>query len=170
MRLLAYARSVAAFIYDGAWEHVRGALEPSTFTNPDLMLFSGGLRDLAAAMMQCRRGHVEEAIVALNAAVGALTDYDPWSVLHTALGLLAYCLAMRGDIAGSQERLEQLAALNRRSNKFYYLKGRPTLRPPNSCAASPSWAGRLRQPAAGMLRPETPWHRADSVVAHGAGG
>ncbi|MHA7270977.1 helix-turn-helix transcriptional regulator [Arthrobacter sp. HLT1-20] len=121
--LLAYARSVAVFIYDGAWEHVRGALEPSTFTNPDLMLFSGGLRDLAAAMMQCRRGHVEEAIVALNAAVGALTDYDPWSVLHTALGLLAYCLAMRGDIPGSQKRLEQLAALNRRSNKFYYLEG-----------------------------------------------
>lgn len=121
--LLAYARSVAAFIYDGAWAHVRGALEPATFTNPDLMLFSGGLRDLAAAMMACRRGHVEEAIVALNAAVGALTDYDPWSVLHTGLGLLAYCLAMRGDIAGAQERLEQLAALNRRSNKFYYLEG-----------------------------------------------
>lgn len=121
--LLAYARSVAVFIYDGAWEHVRGALEPSTFTNPDLMLFSGGLKDLAAAMVQCRRGHVEEAIVALNAAVGVLSDYDPWSVLHSALGLLAYCLAMRGDIAGSQERLSQLAALNRRSNKFYYLEG-----------------------------------------------
>ncbi|MHA7306411.1 LuxR C-terminal-related transcriptional regulator [Arthrobacter sp. TMN-49] len=123
LALLAYARSVAALIYDGAWDHARGALEPSTFVNPDLMLFSGGLRDLAAALMHCRRGHIEEAIIALGAAVGALTDYDPWSVLHTALGLLAYCLAMRGDTVGAQERLAQLASLNRRSNKFYYLEG-----------------------------------------------
>lgn len=40
--ILAYTRSVAAFIYDGAWEYVRAALEPATFVNPDLMLYSGG--------------------------------------------------------------------------------------------------------------------------------
>lgn len=121
--ILAYTRSVAAFIYDGAWELVRAALEPATFVNPDLMLYSGGLRDLAAAMMQVRRGHIEEALTALESAVGALHNYDPWSVLPTALGLQAYCLVMCGDLPGSQDSLSQLSSVNRRSGKFYELEG-----------------------------------------------
>ncbi|AIY02382.1 hypothetical protein ART_2783 [Arthrobacter sp. PAMC 25486] len=121
--ILAYTRSVAAFIYDGAWDYVRAALHPDTFENPDLMLHSGGLRDLAAAMMACRRGHMEEVLNALEPAVSALTDYDPWSVLPTALGIRAYGQVMSGDIAASQESLVQLAALNQRSGKFYELEG-----------------------------------------------
>lgn len=121
--ILAYSRSVAAFIYDGAWNHVEIALDPETFTNPDMMLYSGGLRDLAEAMMHCRRGHIEQALVSLESAVGALGDYDPWSVLSTALGLLAYCQVMHGDLAGSQESLKHLASQNRRSGKFYELDG-----------------------------------------------
>ena len=121
--ILAYSRSVAALIYDGAWAPVRMALEPATFVNPDLLLYAGGLRDLASAMMHSRRGYIEEALTALESAVGALNDYDPWSVLGTALGLKAYCLMMRGDLAGSQECQKQLAGLARRSGKFYELEG-----------------------------------------------
>ncbi|ALV46802.1 hypothetical protein MB46_16180 [Arthrobacter alpinus] len=120
--ILAYTRAVAAFIYDGAWEHVRVALDPATFTNPDMMLYAGGMRDLAAAMMQCRRGHIEEALISLEAAVGALNDYDPWSVLSTGLGLMAYCKVMRGDLKGSQDCLVQMASLGRRSGKLYALE------------------------------------------------
>lgn len=121
--ILAYSRSVAAFIYDGAWDYVRAALAPEIFENPDIMLHSGGMRDLAAAMMACRRGHMEEVLTALEPAVGALADYDPWSVLPTALSLRAYGQVMSGDIAASQESLVQLAALNQRSGKFYELEG-----------------------------------------------
>ena len=121
--ILAYTRSVAAFIYDGAWEHVRIALDPSTFVNPDLLLYAGGLRDLARAMMHGRRGSIEEALSAFDTAVGALRDYDPWSVLSAALALQAYCLAMRGDLAESQECLQELAQLSLRSGKFYELEG-----------------------------------------------
>lgn len=123
LAILAYSRSVAAFIYDGAWSHVRIALDPATFVNPDLLLYAGGLRDLASAMMHTRRGYIEEALTALESAVGALNNYDPWSVLGTALGLKAYCLMMRGDLAGSQECQKQLAGLARRSGKFYELEG-----------------------------------------------
>lgn len=120
--ILAYCRAVAAFIYDGAWERVRLALDPATFTNPDLILYSGGLKDLAAAMMHCRRGYIEQALSVLESAVGALNDYDPWSVLPSALSLMAYCRVMRGDVIGSQECLSQLAELRRRSSKFYALE------------------------------------------------
>lgn len=120
--ILAYTRAVAAFIYDGAWEHVRVALDPATFVNPDMMLYAGGMRDLASALMQCRRGHIEEALISLETAVGALNNYDPWSVLSTGLGLMAYCRVMRGDLKGSQECLAQLATLGRRSGKFYALE------------------------------------------------
>ena len=68
--ILAYTRAVASFVYDGAWEHVRIALDPATFTNPDMMLYLAVMRDLAAAMMQCRRGHIEEALISLETAVG----------------------------------------------------------------------------------------------------
>ena len=121
--ILAYSRAVAAFIYDGAWDHARVALDPATFVNPDLLLYAGGLRDLAGAMMHSRRGHIEEALTALEPAIGALNDYDPWSVLGSALGLKAYCLMMRGDLAESQEYQIQLAGLSRRSGKFYELEG-----------------------------------------------
>ncbi|MFQ4150515.1 LuxR C-terminal-related transcriptional regulator [Arthrobacter sp. LAPM80] len=121
--ILAYTRCVSAFVHDGAWEHVRAALEPSAFVNPDLLLYSGGQRDLATGLMQCRRGYIEEALAALESAVGSLKDYDPWSMLHTALGLQAYCLIMGGDLPASQASLVQLAALNRRSGKFYELEG-----------------------------------------------
>lgn len=121
--ILAYSRSVAAFIYDGAWEHVGAALDPAVFINPNLMLHSGGLRDLAAAMMASRRGHIEEVLAALQPAVEALADYDPWSVLPMALGLQAYGLVMRGDIPAAQECLAQLATLNQRSGMFYELEG-----------------------------------------------
>lgn len=120
--ILAYTRAVASFIYDGAWDHVRVALDPATFTNPDMMLYSGGLRDLATAVMQCRRGYIEEALMSLETAAGALKDYDPWSVLSTALALMAYCRVMRGDLLGSQECLVELAGLERRSGKFYALE------------------------------------------------
>lgn len=120
--LLAYTRSVAALIYDGDWDLVRAALQPEIFVNTDLMLSSGGLRDLAAATMACRRGHFEESLPALRSASVALADYDPWSVLPTALGLLAYSLVMQGDLVGSQEQLSQLALLNRRSGKFHELE------------------------------------------------
>lgn len=121
--ILAYTRSVAAFIYDGAWDYATAALEPAIFTNPDLMLHSGGLRDLAAAMMQVRRGYLQEALAGSESAVHTLKDYDPWSVLPTAMGLQAYCLVMHGDLPGSQGILSQLALLNRRSGKFYELEG-----------------------------------------------
>lgn len=121
--ILAYSRSVAAFIYDGAWDYVNTALDPAAFENPDLMLHSGGLRGLAAAMMACKRGHMEDVLTALEPAVGALADYDPWSVLPTALGIRAYGLVMSGDIPASQQCLVQLAALNQRSGKFYELEG-----------------------------------------------
>lgn len=120
--ILAYSRAVAAYIYDGAWEHVRVALDPAIFTNPDLLLYAGGLRDLAVAMMNCRRGYIEQALSALESAVGALTDYDPWAVLPSALSLLAYCQVMRGDAVGSQNSLADLENLNRRSAKFYALE------------------------------------------------
>ncbi|MFC8304740.1 LuxR C-terminal-related transcriptional regulator [Specibacter sp. NPDC057265] len=120
--ILAYSRAVAAYIYDGAWEHVRLALDPATFVNPDLLLYAGGLRDLAAAMMHCRRGHIEQALSALESAVGALNDYDPWSVMSTALSLKAYCQVMRGDVVGSQSSLALLENLTRRSAKFYALE------------------------------------------------
>lgn len=116
--LLAYTRAVAALIYDGDWDLVRAALQPEIFVNTDLMLSSGGLRDLAVATMACRRGHFEESLPALRSASGALADYDPWSVRSTALGLLAYSLVMYGDLVGSQEQLSELALLNRRSGKF----------------------------------------------------
>ncbi len=121
--LLAYARAVAAFIYDGDWDLVRQALDPAVFVNPDLMLFAGGLRDLGAAMMHSRRGHVDEALAALHPAVVALIDHDPWLVLPSALGLFAYCLGIRGDIAGARERLEQFNAAERRGSRFYQLEG-----------------------------------------------
>ncbi|NVM99175.1 helix-turn-helix transcriptional regulator [Arthrobacter sp. SDTb3-6] len=121
--LLAYARAVATYIYDGNWNVVRQALEPSVFTNPDLMLFAGGLRDLGAAMAHCRVGRVDEALAALRPAVAALDDYDPWLVLHTALGLLSYCLALRGDAAGARDRLKQLESLDRRGSRFYHVEG-----------------------------------------------
>ncbi|WP_207343764.1 LuxR C-terminal-related transcriptional regulator [Arthrobacter sp. E3] len=121
--ILAYSRAVAAFIYDGAWDHVRVALDPATFVNPDLLLYAGGLRDLAGAMMHSRRGYIEEALTALESAIGALNDYDPWSVMGTALGLKAYCLMMRGDLAGSQEYQKKLGGLSRRSGKFHELEG-----------------------------------------------
>lgn len=121
--ILAYSRSVAALIYDGAWDYVSAALDPATFVNADLTLHSGGLRDLAAAMMSCRRGHIAEALTAVEPAVRALVDYDPWSVLPTALGIQAYGLVMRGDILASQDSLVQLAQLNQRSGKFYELEG-----------------------------------------------
>ena len=121
--ILAYSRSVAAFIYDGEWDYVSAALDPDIFVNPDLMLYSGGLRDLAAAMTACRRGNIEAVLSALEPAVGALGDYDPWSVLPAALGIRAYGQVMTGDIAASQESLAQLAALDQRSGKFYELEG-----------------------------------------------
>lgn len=120
--LLAYTRSTAALIYDGAWDLARAALHPAIFVNTDLMLSSGGLRDLAAATMACRRGYFEEALPALRSASVALADYDPLSVLPTALGLLAYSLVMQGDLVGAQEQLSQLALLNRRSGKFHELE------------------------------------------------
>lgn len=121
--ILAYTRSVAALIYDGAWDHVSAALQPATFVNPDLMLSSGGLRDLAWAMMACRRGHIAEVLSYAEHAAGALVDYDPWSVLPTALGIQAYGLVMRGDIPGAQACLAELAELTQRSGKFYELEG-----------------------------------------------
>lgn len=120
--ILAYSRAVAAFIYDGAWEHARLALDPATFTNPDLILYGGGLKELAAAMMHCRRGYIEQALSALESAVGALNDYDPWSVLPSVLSLMAYCRVMRGDVIGAQDCLTQLTKLTRRSSKFYALE------------------------------------------------
>jgi DNA-binding CsgD family transcriptional regulator len=121
--LLAYARAVAAFIYDGNWELVRESLDPSVFINPDLMLFAGGLRDLGAAMARSKLGHIDEALASLRPAVAALIDYDPWLVLPTALGLFAYCLALRGDAPGARERLEQFHAVERRGSRFYQLEG-----------------------------------------------
>ncbi|ALE07530.1 hypothetical protein AL755_21985 [Arthrobacter sp. ERGS1:01] len=121
--ILAYARAVSAFIYDGKWDIVRQALEPSVFTNPDLMLFSGGLRDLGSAMMHTRRGHIDEAIAVLGPSIAALTDYDPWLVLPSALGLLAYGLVMRGDPDGAQLPLERLQSTNRRFSRFYQVEG-----------------------------------------------
>lgn len=121
--LLAYARAVSAFIYDADWELARQFLEPAIVTNPDLMLFAGGLRDLGAAMMYSKRGHVDEALAALRPAVAALMDYDPWLVLPMAQGLFAYCLAMRGDAAGAQDRLKQFDAVDRRGSRFYHLEG-----------------------------------------------
>lgn len=120
--ILAYSRSVTALIYDGAWNCVIAALDPATFVNPDLMLYSGGLRDLARAMMACRRGQVGELLAAVEPAVVALTEYDPWSVLPTALGMQAYGLVMRGDNQGAQKSLAQVAQLNRRSGKFLELE------------------------------------------------
>lgn len=120
--VLAYSRAVAAYIYDGAWEHVRLALDPATFVNPDLLLYAGGLKDLAAAMMHCRRGHIEQALSKLESGIGVLNDYDPWSVLSSALSLMAYCLVMRGDVVGSQNCLAQLETLTRRSTRFYELE------------------------------------------------
>ncbi|MCU6480758.1 response regulator transcription factor [Arthrobacter sp. A2-55] len=121
--ILAYARSVSAFIYDGDWVTAAKMLEPQIFTNPDLMLSSGGLRDLGEAMMHCRRGHIDEALSLLIPAVGTLSDYDPWLVLHTALGLMAYCRVMHGDIEGAQLPLDRLDALDYRGSKFYALEG-----------------------------------------------
>ncbi|WP_146073249.1 LuxR family transcriptional regulator [Arthrobacter sp. N199823] len=120
--LLAYTRAVAAVIYDGGWDLARVALEPAVFVNTDLMLVSGGLRDLAAATMACRRGHFEESLPALRSAAVALADYDPWSVRPTALALLAYALVMHGDLVGSQEQLARYALLNQRSGKFHELE------------------------------------------------
>ncbi|WP_288025883.1 LuxR C-terminal-related transcriptional regulator [Arthrobacter sp.] len=121
--LLAYARAVAAFIYDGAWDRVREGLEPTVFVNPDLMLFAGGLRDLGAAMAHVRLGHIDEALAALRPAVAALINYDPWLVLPSALGLFAYCLALRDDTAGARQRLDQFYAVDRRGSRFYHLEG-----------------------------------------------
>jgi DNA-binding CsgD family transcriptional regulator len=121
--ILAYARAVSAFIYNGDWEISRRALAPTVFTNPDLMLHSGGLKDLGSAMMHSRRGHIDEALAVLGPSVGALMDYDPWLVLPTALGLFAYCLVMRGDIDGVQLQLKRLETIERRGNKFHYLEG-----------------------------------------------
>ena len=121
--ILAYSRSVAAFIYDGEWDYVSAALDPDILVNPDLLLFLGGLRDLATAMTACRRGNMATVLRALEPAVGALADYDPWSVLPAALGMRAYGQVMSGDITASQESLVQLAGLNQRSGKFYELEG-----------------------------------------------
>lgn len=120
--LLAYSRAVSAMIYDGRWDYAQVALKPEVFVNTDLMLFTGGLRDLAAGVMACRRGHFDESLPALRSAVGALTDYDPWSVLPSALGLLAYSLAIWGDLDGAQEQLSHRASLNRRSGRFQELE------------------------------------------------
>lgn len=121
--VLAYARAVSALIYDGAWHSARLALAPTVFTNADLMLVSGGLKDLGWAMMHTRQGRIELALEVLNPAVATMLDYDPWLVLPIALGLLAYCLAMRGDIAGAQLRLQEFAALKTRANKLYQIEG-----------------------------------------------
>jgi len=121
--VLAYARAVSSLIYDGAWHSARLALAPSVFTNADLMLVSGGLKDLGWAMMHARQGRIELALDVLNPAVATMIDYDPWLVLPIALGLLAYCLAMRGDMAGAQARLDEFGALTTRANKFYQIEG-----------------------------------------------
>ncbi|PYG98890.1 hypothetical protein CVV67_18240 [Arthrobacter stackebrandtii] len=121
--ILAYTRAVATLIYDGAWDEVAAALEPDTFRNADLLLYAGGLRDLGAAMMACRRGHIPDVLAALEPAVGALAEYDPWSVLPTALGIQAYGLVMSGDIPASQRCLTRLAALNQRTGKFNEIEG-----------------------------------------------
>ncbi|MGA7206829.1 MAG: helix-turn-helix transcriptional regulator [Specibacter sp.] len=120
--ILAYTRAVSAFIYNGDWEIVRRALAPAVFTNPDLMLHSGGMKDLGAAMMHCRRGHIDEALAVLGPAVAALMDYDPWLVLPTALGLQAYCMVMRGDTDGVHVPLKRLEGMQRRGNTFHHLE------------------------------------------------
>ncbi len=121
--ILSYTRAVATLIYDGAWDQVSAALDPVTFRNPDLLLYAGGLRDLGTAMMACRRGYIPDVLAALGSAVGALTEYDPWSVLPTALGIQAYGLVMSGDILASQQSLSQLAELDQRTGKFNELEG-----------------------------------------------
>lgn len=120
--ILAYTRAVAALIYDGAWELAGAALQPDVFVNPDLVLHIGGLRDIAAGMMACRQGHIDEAQGQLESAVRLLDDYDPWGVQVTALSALAYCQSMRGDSEGAEARLEQLATLDAHTSTFHHLE------------------------------------------------
>lgn len=120
--VLAYARATAAVIYFGEWDLAEKLLAQENFTNTYLILPSGGLRHLGGAMMNVRRGRIEEALADLVPGVAALVDYDPWLMLPISLGLMAYCLAMRGDRAGARQRLAQLATVDRRGNAFYTLE------------------------------------------------
>lgn len=121
--MLAYARAVSAFIYDAQWSVVQASLEPEVFVNPFLMLSSGGMKHMGIALMNARRGFIEEALSQIIPAVAELHDYDPLSVLPTALGLLAYCKVMHGDLRGALEPLERLDQINVRSSKFYAIEG-----------------------------------------------
>lgn len=122
--MLAYARAVSAIIYDSDWASVQAALAPETFTNPDLMLASGGMKHLGIALMHSRRGFIEEALSQLVPAVAELSDYDPFNLLPTSLALLAYCKVLHGDVQGAQPPLERLDKLVTNSPKLYEVETR----------------------------------------------
>lgn len=121
--MLAYARAVSAFIYDAKWPRVQASLEPEILINPFLMLSSGGTKHMGIALMNARRGFIEEALSQIVPAVAELRDYDPLHVFPTALGLLAYCKVMHGDVRGALEPLERLDEIKVRSSKFYAVEG-----------------------------------------------
>lgn len=124
LALTAYSRAVSALICDCDWSSVHTALAPEVFVSPELMLASDGMRQLGLAMMNSRRGFIEEALTQLIPAVAALSDHDPFAALPTALGLLAYCQAMRGDFQAAQQSVERLENLDTRSHKFLEIEAK----------------------------------------------
>lgn len=121
--LLAYARSVLAYISSGNWAVADKALAPQLFPNPDVLLIGGGMRELATATMHLRRGHIDDALNVLGPAVGLLSVYDPWLMLPGARGALAYCLAIRGDTHAAQIPLEHLRTAPFQGHSYYHVEG-----------------------------------------------
>ncbi|WP_104091207.1 LuxR C-terminal-related transcriptional regulator [Arthrobacter sp. GMC3] len=121
--LLAHARAALAYIGAGNWAAAGRVLQPQVFPHPELSLIGGGLRELAAATMHIRRGHIDEALAVIVPAVGLLAVHDPWLMLPSAWGAMAYCLAVRGDSAGAQKPLDQLSAAAFRGTSSHQVGG-----------------------------------------------
>jgi len=121
--LLAHGRTVFAYISDGNWPVAGRALDPQVFPNPDVSLVGCGMRELALATMHIRRGQIEAALNVLGPAIRLLRVYDPWLMLPSAWGALAYCLAFQGDLQGAQIPLEHLRAIPFQGTSSYHAEG-----------------------------------------------
>jgi len=98
-------RHLAALLWAGYWEEARDTIRKDFAASSRSFGRIGGSVDMTFAVMELRRGKLEEALPKLNAAVEGLRTYDPEGMLPLALCLSAQLVARQGDFARAEEIL-----------------------------------------------------------------